>query len=80
MEQLLLVLGGTPATGDVELDAVVPGIPCGLAQDLEQSGVEVGHGRELVIDDRHAVRDLATRLAERTAVLTPECTLEGVDG
>ena len=62
--------GGAPAAVDVELDPVVRGIRRGLAQGIEQSGVEVGHGRNLVVEDRHAVRDGAACLAERTTVLT----------
>ena len=70
MEQLLLVLRGTPAAVDEELDPVVRGIGCGLAQGTEESGVEVGHARDLVIEDRRAVGDGTVSLAERTTVLT----------
>ncbi len=65
-EQLLLVLRGTPAAVDEELDPVVRGIGRGLAQGTEQSGVEVGHTRNLVIEDRRAVGDGTVGLAERT--------------
>ena len=70
MEQLFLVLRGTPAAVDEELDAVVRGIRCRLAQGTEESGIEVGHARNLVIEDRRAVGDGTVGLAERTAVLT----------
>src|SRR5262249_56450368 len=43
------------------------GISCGLAEGTEQIGVEVGHGRNVVIEDRHAVRDGASCLARCTA-------------
>src|SRR3712207_3276210 len=42
------------------------GICCSLAQGTEQIGVEVGHGRNFVIEDRHAVRDGAICLAKCT--------------
>ena len=66
VEQLLLVRRGTPAAVDVELDPVVRGIRCGLAQGTEEGRVEVGHGRILVVEDRHAVRDDPVGLAKRT--------------
>ena len=56
----------------MELDPVVRGVRCGLAQGTEQLGVEVGHGRNLVIEDRRAVGDGATGLAKRTTVLTAQ--------
>jgi hypothetical protein len=49
MEELFLVLRGTPPAIDVELDPVVCGISCGLAQGTEQIRVEVGYTRNLVI-------------------------------
>ena len=71
-EQLLLVGRGTPAAVDVELDPVRPGIRRGLAERIEESRIKVGHGRILVIEDRHAVRDLPVSGAKRVvpAVLT----------
>jgi hypothetical protein len=66
----ILVLRGTPATLDEELDSVVRGISCSLAQGTEQIGVEVGYTRNLVIKDRRAVGDGTVSLAKRTAVLT----------
>jgi hypothetical protein len=78
---LLLVLRGTPAAVDVELDAVACGISRGLAQGTEESWIEVGDTRNLVIEDRRALGNgtvsfakgttLAgrTRRAERTTVL-----------
>ena len=65
-----LVLRGTPATIDEELDPVVRGIGCSLAQGTEQIGVEVGYTRNLVIEDRRAVGDGTVSLAKRTTVLT----------
>ena len=67
---MLLVLRGAPATIDEELDPVVRGISCSLAQGTEQIRVEVGYTRNLVIKDRRAVGDGSVRLAKRTTVLT----------
>jgi hypothetical protein len=69
MEQLLLILRGTPATIDEELDPVAGGISRSLAQGTEESGIEVGYGRELVIEDRRAVGHGTVSLAKRTTVL-----------
>jgi hypothetical protein len=66
---LFLVLRGTPATIDEELDPVVRGISCSLAQGTEQIRVEVGYTRNLVIKDRRAVGDGTISLAERATVL-----------
>ena len=68
MEELFLVLRGTPPAIDVELDPVVCGISCGSAQGTEQIGVEVGDTRNLVIKDRHAVRDDTISRVKRIAV------------
>ena len=67
---MFLVRRGTPAAVDEELDAVVRGIRCGPAQGTEESWIEVGHGRNLVVEDRRAVGDGTVGLAERTTVLT----------
>ena len=75
-KKLFLVLGGTPATVDEELDPASRGIGCSLAQGAEQIGVEVGYGRNLVVEDRRAVGDGTVRLAKRTTVLAAK----GVDG
>ena len=69
-KKLILVLRGTPATIDEELDPVVRGISCSLAQGTEQIGVEVGYTRNLVIEDRRAVGDGTVSLAKRTTGLT----------
>ena len=69
-KQLILVLRGTPATSDVELDPVVRGISCSLTQGTEESWIKVGYTRNLVIKDRRAVRDDTVSLAKRTTVLT----------
>ena len=74
-KQLLLVLRGTPAPVDEELDAVVRGITCSLAQGTEQIGVEVGHTRNLFVEDRRAVGDGTVSLAKRTAVLAARTTV-----
>ncbi len=54
----------------MELDPVVGGIRCRLAQGTEESRIEVGDTRNLVIEDRRAVGDGAVSLAKRTTVLT----------
>jgi hypothetical protein len=69
-KKLILVLRGTPATIDEELDPVVRGISCSLAQGAEQIGVDLGYARNLVIKDRRAVGDGTVSLAKRTTVLT----------
>ena len=69
-KKLVLVLRGTPATIDEELDPVVRGVGCSLAQGTEESRVEVGYTRNLVSKDRRAVGDGTVSLAKRTAVLT----------
>jgi hypothetical protein len=74
-KKLILVLRGTPATIDEELDPIVRGISCSLAQGTEQIGVEVGHTRNLVIKDRRAVGDGTVSLAKRTTVLTAKATV-----
>jgi len=72
---LFLVLRGTPATLDEELDPVVRGISCSLAQGTEESWIEVGYTRNLVIEDRRAVRDGTVSRAKRTTVLTAKTTV-----
>ena len=82
-KKLILVLRGTPATIDEELDPVVRGVSCSLVQGTEQIGVEVGYTRNLVIKDRRAVRDGTVSLAKRTTVLTATTTVllaKEVDG
>ena len=83
MEQLFLVLRRTPAAIDEELDAVVRGMGCSLAQGTEQIGVEVGYTRNLVIKDRRAIGVGTVGLAKRTTVLTAKTTVltaKDVDG
>ena len=75
LEELLLVLRRTPAAVDEELDAVVCGIGCSLAQGAEQISVEVGYTRNLVIEDRRAVGDGTASLAKRTTVFTAKATV-----
>jgi hypothetical protein len=74
-KKLFLVLRGTPAAIDVELDSAVRGIRCSLAQGTEQIGVEVGYTRNLVSKDRRAVGDGTVSLAKRTTVLTAKTTV-----
>ena len=68
MEELFLVLRGTPAAVDEELDPVACGISCSLAQGTEESWIEVGYTRNLVIEDRRAVGDGTVSLAKRTTL------------
>ena len=68
-KKLILVLRGTPATIDEELDPVVRGISCSLAQGTEQIGGEVGYTRNLLVKDRRAVGDGTVSLAKRTTML-----------
>src|SRR5688572_15399741 len=75
MEELFLVLRGTPATIDEELDPVVRGISCSLAQGTEESWIKVGYTRNLVIEDRRAAGDGTVSLAKRTTVLTAKTTV-----
>jgi hypothetical protein len=82
-EKLILVLRGTPATIDDEVDPVVRGIGCGLAQGTEQIWVEVGYTRNLVVEDRRAVGDGTVGLAKRTTGLSAKTvvlTAKDVDG
>ena len=76
MKQLILVFRGTPATRDEELDPVVRGIRCSLAQGTEESWIKVGYTLNFVIKDRRAGRDDTVSLAKRTTVLAAR----GVDG
>ena len=74
-KKLILVLRGTPTTIDEELDPVVCGIDCSLAQGTEESWIKVGYTRNLVIKDRRAVGDGTVTLAKRTRVLTTKPTV-----
>jgi hypothetical protein len=80
---LFLVLRGTPAAIDEELDPVVRGVSCSLTQGTEESWIKVGYTRNLVIKDRRAVGDGTVTLAKRTTVLTAKTTVltaKDVDG
>jgi hypothetical protein len=66
---LFLVLRGTPAAIDVELDPVARGIRYGLAEGTAESSIKVGDGRNLVIRDRRAVGDGTASHPKRTAVV-----------
>jgi hypothetical protein len=75
---LFLVLRGTPAAIDVELDLIARSIRCGLAQCTEESWIKVGHGRKFVIEDRHAVRDDTVSLAKRTMAVAVQTVVRAV--
>jgi hypothetical protein len=80
---LLLVLRGTPATVDDELDAVVRCVRRGLAQGAEERRTEFGDTRNLVIEDRRAVGDGTVSLAKRPTVLAAQTAVlaaTAVDG
>jgi len=82
-EKLILVLRGSPATVDEELDPVVRGISRSSAQGTEKSRIKVGYTRNLVVEDRRAVGDGTASFAKRTTVITAEAaglTVEDVDG
>ena len=68
MQELFLVRRGTPAAVDVELDPVACGISCSLAQGTEESWIEVGYTRNLVIEDRRAVGNGTVSFAKRTTL------------
>ena len=75
MKKLSLIVPGTPATVDDELHPVVRGIGCCPAQGSEESWIEVGYTRNLVIEDRRAVGDGTVGLAKGTTVLTAKTTV-----
>jgi hypothetical protein len=66
---LLLVLRGTPAAVDEELDTVLRGIGRCLAQRSEKGRVEVAYARDIVIEYRGAIGHGAFCLAIRRGVL-----------
>jgi hypothetical protein len=68
-KKLILVLRGTPAAIDEELNPVVCGIRCSLSQGAEESWIKIGYTRNLVIKDRRAVGDGTVSLAKRITVL-----------
>ncbi len=65
---MLLVLRGTPAAVDEELDPVARGISCSLAQGTEEGWIKVGYGWKIVIEARRAVGDRTVSLAKRTTL------------
>ena len=80
---MFLVLRGTPAALDEELDAVVRSIRRSLAQGTEESRIQLGYTWNLVVEDRRAVGDGTVSLAKRTTVLTAKITVltsKDVDG
>jgi hypothetical protein len=72
---LLLVLRRTPATIYEELDPVVRGITCGLAQGTEESWIKVGYTRNRVIEDRRAGGDGTVSLAKRATEVTAKTSV-----
>ena len=70
LKESFLVLRGTPATVDEDLDAVVRSRGGSSAQGAEEVGVELGYARNPVVEDRRAGRDGAVSLAQRALVLT----------
>jgi hypothetical protein len=76
-KKLILVLRGTPATVDEELDPVVSGIRRRFAQGLEQIGVEVGYAGILVIKHFHAVGEDTVSLGNGTVNLGSRTTVVG---
>ena len=80
---MFLVLRGTPAAVDDELDPVVCGISCSLTQGTEESWIKVGDTRNLVSKDGRAVGDGTISPAKRTTVPTGKTTgltAKDVDG
>jgi hypothetical protein len=75
---LFLVLRGTPATIDEELDPVVRGIRCCLAQGTEESWIKVGHRRKFAIEDRRAVGDGTVSLAKCTMAVAVQTVVRAV--
>jgi hypothetical protein len=75
LEKSLLVLRRTPTAIDEELDPVVRGMSCGLAQSLEESCVEVGYTRDRPIEDDRAVGDGTVSLATRDTELSAKTTV-----
>jgi hypothetical protein len=74
-EELFLVLRGTPTAIDDELEPVVRGSRCSLAQGAEESWIKVGYTRNLVVEDRRAVGDGTVGLAKRTTVPAAKTTV-----
>jgi hypothetical protein len=68
VEQPFLVLRGTPATIDDELDRLVRGIGGSSAQGTEERRIKVGDTWNVVIEHRCAVGDGTISLAKRTTV------------
>src|SRR4051812_22463195 len=69
-EESLLVLGRTPAAVDEDPDPVDGRIRRRLAQSTEESRIEPGDTRDLVIEDRRARGHDAVGLAGPRAVFT----------
>jgi len=67
MQESLLVIPGTPAAIDVELDPVACRIGCRSAQGTEQVRVQLGNARNPIVEDRRAVGDCTVSLAKPKA-------------
>ena len=70
MEQSFLIFRGTPATVDEKLDPRLRGSGRSLAQVIEERWIEVGHTRNVVVEDRRAVGDETVSRPERTPALS----------
>jgi hypothetical protein len=78
LKQLLLVLRGTPATIEGELDPVAGRSRRSAAEGTEERRIEVGDRRICVVEDRHAVRDDTVSRAERTTVVVGKTVVGAV--
>ena len=65
MKQAPLVRRGAPATVDNDRDPIPCGIRGRVAERIEQIWIEIGHGRNVIIECRQAGRDGAIRVANR---------------
>jgi hypothetical protein len=64
-EKLRLVRDRTPSTVDLERDAAPGCIGRSSSEGVEQARIEVGHGRDRVIEDRGAIGDETVSFAKR---------------
>jgi hypothetical protein len=69
-EWFFLLLRGTPAAVDGELDAVVSGIRCSSMQGVEERRVQVGYPRDFFVKDRRAIGDATITFVKGTAEVT----------
>jgi hypothetical protein len=64
VEELILVLRGTPSAVDDELDSILGGIRRRCTQGVEQIGVEVDDAGILLVEDGRAIRHRAVGLGD----------------